>query len=103
MQRGAKVQVICKNMSEDMRLAGNRCAAYEPLVDLNEIGRAHPSPDADGVIRVLERICETQKRLYGNGTGLHLAMLDLCIDARAELSLYRAALKSTAAKEGEAQ
>lgn len=65
---------------------------------------AHPSPtpaaDADGVIRVLERICETQKRLYGNGTGLHLAMLDLCIDARAELSLYRAALKSTAAKEG---
>ena len=65
---------------------------------------AHPSPtpaaDASGVIRVLERICETQKRLYGNGTGLHLAMLDLCIDARAELSLYQAALKSTAAKEG---
>ena len=40
-------------MSEDMRLAGNRCATYEPLVDLNEIGSAHPSPtpaaDADRV------------------------------------------------------
>ncbi|MFT6427343.1 MAG: hypothetical protein ACJAVC_000608, partial [Brevundimonas sp.] len=65
------------------------CNSLARLLDTIEALRAHPSPppaaDADGVIRVLERICETQKRLYGNGTGLHLAMLDLCIDARAEL------------------
>ena len=47
----------------------------------------------------LERICATQKKYYGNGTGLHLAMAGEVEEARDLVTRYRAACPAPA-KEG---
>ena len=38
----------------------------------------------------LENVCAVQKKYYGNGTGLHLAMIDVADDARELLAKHRA-------------
>ena len=92
-------------MSEDMRLAGNRCATYEPLVDLNEaIAASHVPAQDDDKLRIA---CETARdALKCEGPEHELIYqrdrfaLDRIATGPNLQRAIAAALKSTAAQEG---
>lgn len=97
-------------MSEDMRLAGNRCAAYEPLVDLNEAIAASPVPaqDDDKLRIAVEALAKWEEfNAYRKSDPLALRFEfeteeDRLAAANALDEVF-AALKSTAAQEGGAK